>query len=173
MKEPDPAPPDAQPIAEPLLFWQSLWPTPDAVPTVSRYSAEIMEELVESVAVMLSGSSLICIDENDVRHVLSQPGRACVGIGEAAGEMRVKEAVDRASADFLTDQDGLAQVSGLVIMIAGSTRLGLKEISAVMNKVRERFEDAEFVFGQVFDDDLGETLRVYLVGVCGSQVGEA
>ena len=53
---------------------------------------------------------------------------------------------------------------GVLLTIAGSDSLALQEVDEAARVVTERADDnAEIIFGQIYDDSLGDSVRVTVV----------
>jgi cell division protein FtsZ len=150
-----------------MRSWEALWPALGTIPDTSRFADATIRQLKGDLAFLLvePRASLVCIDFNDVRYVLAQPGHASLGMGEASGEWRVREAAGLALASFLAGLEGVPKSIGAVVLVTGPVSLTVKEVVSAINPVRERFGDDDIVLAGMFDEELGDRVRVILIGI--------
>ena len=140
-----------------------LLPVPDQSPMASHTMASVTSDL----AFVLAVPGLIGLDMMDVRTVLLQPGRASLAIGEVTGEGRGAEAAHRAIA-ALPDAPWRRPdaVDGVFAILTTSSSLKMPELAASIDVIKGYFEnDTEIIFGNVFDETVGDIMRVTLVTV--------
>jgi cell division protein FtsZ len=96
---------------------------------------------------------------------MSEQGMAMMGSAAANGIDRARIAAEQAIACPLLEGVNLAGARGVLVNISASrTSLKLRETKEVMNTVRAfAAEDATIIYGGVYDDALGEDLRVTVV----------
>jgi len=105
------------------------------------------------------------VDFQDVRTVMTEQGMAMMGSAVASGVDRARIAAEQAIACPLLEGVNLAGARGVLVNITASrTSLKLRETKEVMNTIRAfAAEDATIIYGGVYDDALGEELRVTVV----------
>jgi len=105
------------------------------------------------------------VDFQDVRTVMSEQGMAMMGSAVASGVDRARIAAEQAIACPLLEGVNLAGARGVLVNITASRHsLKLRETKEVMNTIRAfAAEDATIIYGGVYDDALGEDLRVTVV----------
>lgn len=125
----------------------------------------VLKSLVEGLAQMLNEQNIVSVDFEDVRTIISQPGKAAVGMAVASGIDRARIAADQAVASFLFEGVNLLDAKGLlVLIIATKEALKLSECKLTMNTVRAFVgPDTHILFSAVYDETLGEGLRVMVV----------
>jgi cell division protein FtsZ len=108
---------------------------------------------------------MINVDFEDVRTVMRQTGMAMMGSAQHAGDDRAVKAAEEAIACPLLDGANLRAARGVLVNIAASEEtLKLRETKLVMNTIcSQANEDAIIKFGAVFDDTLGDAMRVTVV----------
>ncbi len=130
-----------------------------------RTADDVLHNAVAGIAEIITVPGLVNVDFEDVKTVMSEQGKAMMGIGQAAGLDRARVAAEQAVASPLLEGVDLSGASGVLVNITASrASLKLKETSEAVNTVRAfAAKDAEIIFGTVYDDGLGDTLRVTVV----------
>ncbi|HEU4622366.1 MAG TPA: cell division protein FtsZ [Burkholderiaceae bacterium] len=126
---------------------------------------DVLHNAVSGIAEIITVPGLVNVDFEDVKTVMAEQGQAMMGIGQASGVDRARIAAEQAVASPLLEGVDISGASGVLINITASKdTLKLKETSEAVNTVR-RFAapEAEIIFGTVYDDSLGDSLRVTVV----------
>jgi cell division protein FtsZ len=126
---------------------------------------EVLSKAVTGIAEIISVPGMINVDFEDVRTVMRQTGMAMMGSAQHAGEDRAVKAAEEAISCPLLDGSNLRAARGLLVNIAASEEtLKLRETKQVMNTIcAQTNDDAIIKFGAVFDDTLGDAMRVTVV----------
>ncbi|HEX9185117.1 MAG TPA: cell division protein FtsZ [Burkholderiales bacterium] len=126
---------------------------------------DVLNSAVAGIAEIINQPGLVNVDFQDVRTVMSEQGMAMMGSAAANGIDRARIAAEQAVACPLLEGVNLAGARGVLVNISASrTSLKLRETKEVMNTVRAfAAEDATIIYGGVYDDALGEDLRVTVV----------
>ncbi|MBK8063658.1 MAG: cell division protein FtsZ [Betaproteobacteria bacterium] len=130
-----------------------------------RAADDVLNNAVAGIADIINRQGLINVDFQDVRTVMSEQGMAMMGSAQMSGVDRARIAAEQAIASPLLEGVNLAGARGVLVNIT-ATRSTLKqsEVKAVMNTVRSfAADDATIIFGAVYDEDIGDTLRVTVV----------
>jgi cell division protein FtsZ len=108
---------------------------------------------------------MVNVDFEDVRTVMRQTGMAMMGSAQHEGEDRAVKAAEEAISCPLLDGSNLRAARGLLVNIAASEEsLKLRETRLVMDTIcAQTSDDAIIKFGAVFDDTLGDAMRVTVV----------
>ena len=124
---------------------------------------EILGNGVRGISDLITNPGVINVDFADVRTVLTDAGNAVLGIGQSSGEQRAPNAAQAAISSPLLEAN-MDGAEGVLLTIAGSENLGLQEVDEAARVVTERADDnAEIIFGQIYDDSLGDSVRVTVV----------
>ena len=124
---------------------------------------EILGNGVRGISDLITNPGVINVDFADVRTVLTDAGNAVLGIGQSSGEQRAPNAAQSAISSPLLEAN-MDGAEGVLLTIAGSENLGLQEVDEAARVVTERADDnAEIIFGQIYDDSLGDSVRVTVV----------
>lgn len=138
-----------------------------------RASDDAICSAVKAIAEMVNAPGLMNADLNDVKTAMGNRDRylkmkTLIGSGVAAGVGRVQVAVDRAVNSPLLGSNPLAVASSVLLNITANDGLCLKELRETMNVFRQYIHpQAIMVVGAVFDDRLGDQLRVTVIA-CGT-----
>ena len=126
---------------------------------------EVLSKAVTGIADIIAVPGMINVDFEDVRTVMRQTGTAMMGTAQHAGEDRAVKAAEEAIACPLLDGANLRAARGVLVNIAASEdTLRLRETKHVMNTIcAQTNEDAIIKFGAVFDESLGDAMRVTVV----------
>lgn len=88
---------------------------------------------------------------------------AMMGSAIASGADRARSAAERAIASPLLEDMDMSGARGVLVNITSSNQLKLKEIDDVMECVQFAAEEATVIVGSVFDESMGDELRVTVV----------
>jgi cell division protein FtsZ len=130
-----------------------------------RAADDVLNDAVAGIAEIINQPGLVNVDFQDVRTVMSEQGMAMMGSATAQGVDRARIAAEQAIACPLLEGVNLAGARGVLVNISASrSSLKLRETKEVMNTIRAfAADDATIIYGGVYDDALGEDLRVTVV----------
>lgn len=118
---------------------------------------------VQGITNMITIPGLINVDFADVRSVMADAGSALMGVGSARGDNRVVFAAEQAINSPLLEST-MEGAKGVLLSIAGGSDLGLQEVNQAASMVQEKAdEDVNLIFGTIFDDNLGDEVRVTVI----------
>ena len=125
----------------------------------------VLKNAVAGISEIINVPGLINVDFQDVRTVMSEQGMAMMGSASASGIDRARIAAEEAVASPLLEGVNLSGARGVVVNItANKSSLKLRETKEVMNTIRSfAADDATIIFGAVYDEDMGDELRVTVV----------
>ncbi len=125
---------------------------------------DVLHNAVAGIAEIINVPGLVNVDFADVRTVMGEQGKAMMGIGEAAGLDRARIAAEQAVASPLLDGVDLQGARGVIVNITANRSLKLKETNEVINTIKAFCaDDATIIHGTVFDEEMGDGLRVTVV----------
>ena len=133
------------------------------VPEAFKAANGVLQGAVEGIAEVINVPGLINVDFADVRTVMSENGMAMMGSAIAAGHDRARIAAERAISSPLLEDVDMSGARGVLVNITSSNKLKLKEIDDVMECVQFAAEEATVIVGSVFDDAMGDEMRVTVV----------
>ncbi len=133
------------------------------VPEAFKAANGVLQGAVAGIAEVINVPGLINVDFADVRTVMSENGMAMMGSAIASGQDRARVAAERAIASPLLEDVDMSGARGVLVNITSSNSLKLKEIDDVMECVQFAAEEATVIVGSVFDETMGDEMRVTVV----------
>ncbi len=119
---------------------------------------------VRGITDLMIVPGLVNLDFADIRSVMSEMGKAMMGTGEASGEDRALISAEEAISNPLLDNISMQGARGILINITGGSDMTLFEVDKAVNRIREEaHEDANIIFGSIFDESLVGKMRVSVV----------
>jgi cell division protein FtsZ len=130
-----------------------------------KQANDVLKNAVGGIADIIHIDASINVDFEDVKTVMSEPGKAMMGTAIATGPDRANKAAEFAVACPLLEGIDLSGAKGVLVLIAASrTSLKLSESKNAMNTIRRyAAEDAHVIFGAAYDESLGDQLRVTVI----------
>jgi cell division protein FtsZ len=124
----------------------------------------VLHGAVAGIAEVITRPGEINVDFADVRTVMSEMGTAMMGTGAARGADRARSAAEKAVASPLLDDVNLAGARGILVNITASSDFAMDEYQEVGAAIEEfAAEDATVKIGMVYDDSLGDEIRVTVI----------
>lgn len=127
----------------------------------------VLNSAVKGIAEIITGEGYINVDFADVKMVMKDSGMALMGIGEAKGENRAVEAVEKAFTSPLLNDYDLKTAKSALINITSSEKNGITmtELRQVMDYITEFTGRAtNFKRGVVFDNNIDpDTVSITIV----------
>jgi cell division protein FtsZ len=126
---------------------------------------DVLKNAVGGIAEIITNHGLVNVDFEDVRTVMGETGRAMMGSAVASGLDRARIAAEQAVASPLLEGVNLSGARGVLVNITATrSSLKMKEVNEVMATVGAfAAADANIIFGAVYDEGMGEELRVTVV----------
>ena len=137
---------------------------------------DVLHNAVSGIAEIINVQGLINVDFEDVKTVMGEQGKAMMGTATVSGMDRARLAAEAAVASPLLEGVDLSGARGVLVNITASRSLKLSETREVMAAIRGyAADDATVIFGTVYDDSLGDALRVTVVatGLNNSQARQS
>ena len=129
------------------------------------HANDVLKNAVGGISDIIHMHGLVNVDFEDVKTVMSEPGKAMMGTAQAGGPDRAKKAAEAAVACPLLEGIDLSGARGVLVLIAANkANFKLSESKAAMNTIRRyAAEDAHVIFGAAYDETLGDQLRVTVI----------
>jgi cell division protein FtsZ len=126
---------------------------------------DVLKNAVGGIADIIHIDANINVDFEDVKTVMSEPGKAMMGTATASGPDRATKAAEAAVACPLLEGIDLSGARGVLVLIAASRNsLKLAESRNAMNTIRRyASDDAHVIFGAAYDESLGDQIRVTVI----------
>ena len=130
-----------------------------------KMADNVLVQAVKGITDLINLPGYINPDFADVRTVMNEMGPALMGAGVSVGENRAAEAVNMAIASPLLQDISIDGAKGVLVNIsAKEDTLTMAEVTEATSKIYEEVhDDANIILGVIFDDSLGEELRVTVV----------
>lgn len=130
-----------------------------------RAANGVLHNAVAGIAEVINGEGMVNVDFADVRTVMSENGMAMMGSAVASGDNRARIAAEQAVNSPFLENVNLEGARGVLVNITSSAdTFTMDEFYEVMNTIKSfTAEDASVFFGNVFDESLGDDLRITLV----------
>ncbi len=129
-----------------------------------RKADDILFQAVKGISDLIFFEGLVNVDFADVRAVMSEMGMAMMGTGEATGDNRAIEAAEKAVSSPLLDDVSIQGARGVLINVTASPDVTLQEVNEAAELIHaEAHEDANIIWGMVFDESAQDTVRVTVI----------
>ena len=129
------------------------------------HANDVLKNAVGGISDIIHMDAQVNVDFEDVKTVMSEPGKAMMGTAVASGPDRASKAAEGAVACPLLEGIDLSGARGVLVLIAASrANFKLKESQTAMNCIRRyAADDAHIIFGAAYDEGLGDHLRVTVI----------
>jgi cell division protein FtsZ len=131
---------------------------------------DVLKNAVGGISDIIHMHGLVNVDFEDVKTVMSEPGKAMMGTAIASGPDRANKAAEAAVACPLLEGIDLSGARGVLVLIAANRNtFKLSESRNAMNTIRRyAAEEAHVIYGTAYDESLGDQLRVTVIatGLC-------
>ena len=137
-----------------------------------KVSDEVLMRAVKGITELITKPGLVNLDFADVRTVMQKGGVAMIGLGEADGEDKAAESVQKALRSPLLDVDISGATSALVNVVGGPD-MTIAEAESVVQEVYNKIDpEARLIWGAQVDPALEHSIRTMLVvtGVKSAQI---
>lgn len=131
------------------------------MPEALRKADEVLQQAVQGITDLINMPALINLDFADVQTVMTDKGIAHIGIGEAKGDDKALEAVQQAVASPLLETT-IEGATHVIINISGD--ISLMDANDAASYVQNLTgEDANIIFGAMYDDSATDTCRITVI----------
>ncbi|MCU0814794.1 MAG: cell division protein FtsZ, partial [Burkholderiaceae bacterium] len=129
------------------------------------HANDVLKNAVGGISDIIHVPGLVNVDFEDVKTVMSEPGKAMMGTAQAGGPDRASKAAEAAVACPLLEGIDLSGARGVLVLIAASkATFKLSESKKVMDCIRRyAADDAHVIFGTAYDEELGDQMRVTVI----------
>ncbi len=124
---------------------------------------DVLRQGVQGISDLVTLPAVINLDFADVRTIMSDAGRALLGIGMAYGDDRAVLAAEKAISSPLLETS-MEGARSILLSITGGSDLSLVEVSEAAKVVGEAAHpEANIIFGANVDDELSDQIWVTVV----------
>ncbi len=139
------------------------------MPEALKKADEVLQQGIQGITDLINVPSLINLDFADVQTVMTDKGIAHIGIGQGKGDDKALEAVKQAVASPLLETT-IAGASHVIINISGD--ITLMDASDAAEYVQDLAgEDANIIFGAMFDDSKSDEATITVIATGLHSVG--
>ncbi len=126
---------------------------------------EVLVKAVRGITDLINLPGFINLDFADVCAVMNETGTALMGSGSSVGDNRAKEAVKQAiESPLLQDVSINGARAVLVNVTTSKDSLAMQEMTEVTSRIQnEVHPDAQIFMGVIYDDSIGDEMRVTVV----------
>jgi cell division protein FtsZ len=124
----------------------------------------VLRQAVRGISDIVTLPGLINVDFADVKSIMESRGVALMGTGQASGENRALEAVQRAISSPLLEEASIHGAKALLVNVTGSPDVTLFEISEAMDLIHDSADcEANIIFGAVIDNRLSDAIKITVI----------
>src|SRR3954470_24114700 len=129
------------------------------------HANDVLKNAVGGISDIIHIPGLVNVDFEDVKTVMSEPGKAMMGTAIGHGPDRATKAAEAAVACPLLEGIDLSGARGVLVLIAANRNtFKLSESKNAMNTIRRyAADDAHVIYGTAYDDSLSDQLRVTVI----------
>ncbi|MEE2822043.1 MAG: cell division protein FtsZ [Acidobacteriota bacterium] len=139
-------------------------PTQMALVDAFKFADDVLRQAVQGISDLITVPGVINLDFADVKTIVSGMGMALMGTGVAEGDGRAETAARKAINSPLLEDTTIQGARGVLINITGSENMTLHEVSEASRIVQEAAHpDANIIFGSVFDEKLGNRVKITVI----------
>ncbi len=125
---------------------------------------DILLQAVQGISDLITVPGIINLDFADVKAVMKGRGVALMGIGQGSGEGGAVKAMKAAIESKLLEENSINGAKAALINFTGSENMPLGEIEDAINLVyEEAHEEAEIIFGTVYDESFGDSVKITVI----------
>jgi cell division protein FtsZ len=129
-----------------------------------RIADDVLRQGVQSISDIITIPGEINVDFADVKTIMSETGGALMGIGIASGENRAQLAAEKAISCPLLEETSIQGATGLLVNVSAAPDMRLHELDEALEVIYENAdEDAHIIFGLVYDESMGEDMKVTVI----------
>lgn len=125
---------------------------------------DVLRQSIQGISDIILVPGLINVDFADVRSVMTNSGRAVIGMGVARGEDAAIEAARQAISNQLLEDTSIQEARGILLNITGGLDFSLDSFESASSLIcNEAHEDANIIIGHVVNPDLEDEVRVTVI----------
>jgi cell division protein FtsZ len=137
-----------------------------------RYADDVLCQAVQGISDIITMPGIVNVDFADVRTIMAGKGMALMGTGTAEGKNRAVEAAQRAISSPLLEETSIRGAQGVLINItAARETLRLHEVDAAAKIIEEIAGAEDTIFGAVYDDKMGDRIKITVIATGFNQDG--
>jgi len=132
-----------------------------SIPEALKKADEVLQQAVQGITDLINVPGLINLDFADVQTVMTGKGIAHIGIGTSTGDDKAVEAVKEAISSPLLETT-IEGATHVIINVSGD--ISLLEANEAASYIQELAgENANIIFGAVYDDSIQDTATITVI----------
>lgn len=126
---------------------------------------DILTIAAKGIAEIITVEGYVNVDFEDVRTVMTNSGVAIMGSAAASGPDRANQAVTKALASPLLNDNNIFGASNILLYISsGSDEVTMDEVTEITDFIQEEAGmTADIIWGNGFDDALGDAISITVI----------
>jgi len=129
-----------------------------------RMADDVLRQAIQGISDVITSAGAINVDFMDVRRIMTKSGEALIGIGRASGPSRHTEAARQAIHSPMLESAVIDGAKGILVNFTASREMLMVEVDEAMQYISKNANpEAMIKYGQVFDDTLGEELKITVI----------
>ena len=126
---------------------------------------DILTIAAKGIAEIITVEGYVNVDFEDVRTVMTNSGVAIMGSAAASGPDRANQAVTKALASPLLNDNNIFGASNILLYISsGSDEVTMDEVTEITDFIQEEAGmTADIIWGNGFDEDLGDAISITVI----------
>ena len=129
-----------------------------------RKADDVLLHSIKGITDLIKVTGYVNLDFADVRATMENVGGALMGFGVSSGEKRAIEAVEQAISHPLLEDISISGAKGVLVNITSGSNITMDEMTRVTDRIHEEAgDDADIIWGQVFDESLNEKIQVTVI----------
>ncbi len=137
-----------------------------------RYADDVLCQAVQGISDIITMPGIVNVDFADVRTIMAGKGMALMGTGVAEGQNRAVEAAQRAISSPLLEETSIKGAKGVLINITATRNsLRLHEVDAAAKVIEEVANPEDTIFGAVYDEAMGDRIKITVIATGFNQTG--
>jgi cell division protein FtsZ len=124
---------------------------------------DVLRQGVQSISDLILLPGLVNLDFADIMSIMKDAGYAHMGMGRASGKDKAEAAAKMAISSPLLET-AIDGAKGVLVNITSSPDVGLDEVDAASNMIREQADkSANIIWGATFDETMDDEISVTVI----------
>lgn len=129
-----------------------------------KIADDVLRQAVQGISDLITVPGVINLDFADVKTIMTGMGLALMGTGVAEGEDRAACAARKAVSSPLLEDTTIRGARGVLINVTGNRNMTLHEVSEASRIIQQSADpEANIIFGSVFDDSMGNKIKITVI----------
>lgn len=129
-----------------------------------KMSNDLLSQAVQGITSLIAGSAVIGVDFANVKTVMSDTGRANMGVGTGTGEKRLAIATRDAISCPLLGKEAICKSSGIIINFLSDANISMAEVDETLELIRNAANsDASIIYGVTIDESFENKARATII----------